>query len=214
MAPEHLCARSGQFTAQHHWLPRSHTERAWGGLWGQELHWELCVKKRGRESEPAPASPPQASPAHPPARLTLKVTASSRVSHTYSPASSGWAWGRVRVRAGPSAPSCSASDTSTSSPSLYQRTWDPAGATSQRSSTCPGAPNCKSRDRAAGCTILSGGAGGWAGKGAHDFDSRSLLASPVHFIAKDLRAPMRKRTAQGQRSGSDSYPDLSSHSSS
>lgn len=132
----------------------------------EALHKEKGV---GSPSQPLPPHP-RLCPAHPPARLTLKVTASSRVSHTYSPASSGWAWGRVRVRAGPSAPSCSASDTSTSSPSLYQRTWDPAGATSQRSSTCPGAPNCKSKDRAAGCTILSGGAGGWAEKGAHGFD--------------------------------------------
>ena len=162
MAPEDQGTSPGQFTAQHHRLPGGHAEWARDCLWGKELDRGLWTEGGCVSSvmPPAPASQTRAGQEHPPARLTLKVTASSRVSHTYSPASSGWAWGRVRVRVGPSAPSCRASDASTSSPSLYQRTWDPAGATSQRSSTRPGALNCRSSERAAGCTILSGGAGG------------------------------------------------------
>lgn len=96
----------------------------------------------------------------PPVTVTVKKAESSPASHTNSPPSWGWAAGSTRRRRGPSLSSTRASLSSTSSPSLYQRTWDPAGATSQRSSTRPGALNCRSRERAAGCTILSGGAGG------------------------------------------------------
>lgn len=178
VAPEDRGTSPRQFTAQHHWLPRGHTEWAGGCLWGKELDWGLWTERGEEQLRLAPTSPTQACQEHPPARLTLKVTASSWVSHTYSPASSGWAWGRVRVRVGPSAPSCRASDASTSSPSLYQRTWDPAGATSQRSSTRPGAPNCRSRERAAGRTILSGGAGGWTERGARRLSLACWLLSP------------------------------------
>ena len=92
------------------------------------------------------------------------------------------------MRVGPSAPSCRAPDASTSSPSLNQRTRDPAGATSQRSSTRPGALNCRSRERAAGCTILSGGAGGRTERGrwARPLPARPLASQSSPFAEQFL----------------------------
>ena len=93
MAPGDQGTSSGQFTAQYHRLPGGHAEWARGCLWGKELDRGLWTESGYVNSvtPPAPASQTWAGQEHPPARLTLKVTASSRVSHTYSPASSDWA---------------------------------------------------------------------------------------------------------------------------
>lgn len=58
VAPEDEGTSPGKLTAQHHRVPRGHTEWAGGCLWGKELDWGLWTERGGVSLGLLPPSPP------------------------------------------------------------------------------------------------------------------------------------------------------------
>lgn len=96
----------------------------------------------------------------PPVTVTVKKAESSPASHTNSPPSSGWAAGSTKRRRGPSLSSTRASLSSTSSPSLYQRTGASSLDSSHISTTHSKLTAIKVTS-SRGCMMRTGGSAEW-----------------------------------------------------